>query len=95
MQRPVGLTFFPPASRSRYPEIWDESYSRPGNWKALYCVLCVQCIVVIVRCIFRVCEFQQGHGYAYLHLNFRLNCPLPPLFPCLTITCISSSVATS
>ncbi|KAJ4470888.1 RTA1 like protein-domain-containing protein [Lentinula aciculospora] len=88
--------------RSKYPQAWDarsrgESVlsvagpfktSTTTNWKILYYVMCLTCIGILVRCVFRIAEFAGGYsGYLSTHEGYFFLLDSLPLWIAMTLYC--------
>ncbi|KAJ7670263.1 RTA1 like protein-domain-containing protein [Mycena rosella] len=66
--------------RKHFPAAWIPSTPRPwrilsrqpiDDWRPLFCVMCVTCVGISIRSIFRIVEFSQGHnGYISVHEEY-------------------------
>ncbi|KAF7985913.1 hypothetical protein HWV62_43820 [Athelia sp. TMB] len=66
----------------QYPQVWKLS-TQGGrkDWRVLYFVVCLTCIGILIRSVFRIVEFSQGyHGYVPTHEAFFYCFDSVPLF---------------
>ncbi|KAJ6478275.1 RTA-like protein [Mycena sanguinolenta] len=66
--------------RTRFPHVWRATGSADfapfskdsvADWHILYYTLCLTCVGILIRSIFRLAEFAQGHkGYISTHEVF-------------------------
>jgi len=87
--------------RSKYPQVWDVYYgeglfslmgpfkiSPITNWKVLYLTMCLTCIGILVRSVFRIAEFAGGYfGFLAVHEGFFYCLDSLPLWIAMTSYC--------
>ncbi|KAJ3986786.1 RTA1 like protein-domain-containing protein [Lentinula detonsa] len=87
--------------RSKHPEAWsvrsEESIlsvagpfktSTITNWKILYYTMCLTCVGILIRCIFRIAEFAGGYfGYLSTHEGYFYLLDSLPLWVAMTLYC--------
>ncbi|KIK71528.1 hypothetical protein GYMLUDRAFT_150151 [Collybiopsis luxurians FD-317 M1] len=94
------LVMFGFSVRSKYPRVWristqNESLSSVvgpfktstiSNWKFLYFTMCLTCIGILIRSIFRIAEFAGGYtGYLATHEGYFFLLDALPLWIAMTL----------
>ncbi|KAJ6449513.1 RTA1 like protein-domain-containing protein [Mycena vitilis] len=83
--------------RNHFPKVWNAtgnqgfaafSRSPVADWHLLYYTLCLSCVSILIRSIFRMAEFIQGHkGYISTHEAFFYCFDALPLWIAMTLYC--------
>jgi len=83
--------------RTRFPHVWRITGSADfapfskdsvADWHILYYTLCLSCVSILIRSIFRMAEFIQGHkGYISTHEVFFYCFDALPLWIAMTLYC--------
>ncbi|KAJ7463456.1 RTA1 like protein-domain-containing protein, partial [Mycena galericulata] len=83
--------------RTRFPHVWRAtgnadfalfSKGPAADWHILYYTLCLSCVSILIRSIFRMAEFIQGHkGYISTHEVFFYCFDALPLWIAMTLYC--------
>ncbi|KAF9020694.1 RTA1 like protein-domain-containing protein [Rhodocollybia butyracea] len=87
--------------RSKYPQAWqvrdgEKLFAVAGpfrispitNWKILYFTMCVTCVGILVRSIFRIAEFAGGYfGFLAVHEGFFFCLDALPLWLAMSLYC--------
>ncbi|KAJ6517857.1 RTA1 like protein-domain-containing protein [Mycena vulgaris] len=83
--------------KQRFPNVWRAqgygSFTAFGgeqvaNWRILYYTLCFSCVAILIRSIFRMAEFIQGHaGYLSTHEVYFYVLDSLPLWIAMTLYC--------
>ncbi|KAJ7231136.1 RTA1 like protein-domain-containing protein [Mycena rebaudengoi] len=83
--------------RTRFPHVWratGNAHFAPfskgpvADWHILYYTLCLSCVSILIRSIFRLAEFIQGHsGYISTHEVFFYCFDALPLWIAMTLYC--------
>ncbi|KAJ7359732.1 RTA1 like protein-domain-containing protein [Mycena albidolilacea] len=83
--------------RTRFPHVWRATGSADfapfskdpaADWHILYYTLCLSCVSILIRSIFRLAEFVQGHkGYISTHEAFFYCFDALPLWIAMTLYC--------
>ncbi|KAF8174982.1 RTA-like protein [Mycena galopus ATCC 62051] len=83
--------------RTRFPHVWRVtgradftpfSKDSVADWHILYYTLCLSCVSILIRSIFRMAEFIQGHsGYISTHEVFFYCFDALPLWIAMTLYC--------
>ncbi|KAJ7505671.1 RTA1 like protein-domain-containing protein [Mycena galericulata] len=83
--------------RTRFPHVWRATGNKDfalfgkgpsADWHILYYTLCLSCISILIRSIFRMAEFIQGHkGYISTHEVFFYCFDALPLWIAMTLYC--------
>ncbi|KAE9395154.1 RTA1-domain-containing protein [Gymnopus androsaceus JB14] len=59
-----------------------------SNWKILYFTMCLTCIGVLIRCVFRIAEFAGGYfGFLATHEGYFYLLDALPLWIAMTLYC--------
>ncbi|KAK6987677.1 RTA1 like protein-domain-containing protein [Favolaschia claudopus] len=84
--------------RSRFPQVWNATGSEGfspfasspvGDWHILYYTLCLSCVAILIRSIYRLTEFIQGYtGYISRHEAFFYLFDALPLWIAMTLYCV-------
>ncbi|KAL1681762.1 RTA1 like protein-domain-containing protein [Schizophyllum commune] len=86
-------------ARTAHPEIWrigaGESYWKDfgffkvtpfQDWRILWVVMCLTSVAIIIRCIFRIVEYQGGsRGYVMMHEGYSYVLDSLPLWIAMTL----------
>ncbi|KAJ6517859.1 RTA1 like protein-domain-containing protein [Mycena vulgaris] len=91
------LVVFGVRVKQRFPHVWRTQGKAPftlfgreqaGNWRILYYTLCFSCVAILIRSIFRLAEFAQGHaGYLATHEVYAYVFDTLPLWTAMTLYC--------
>ncbi|KAJ7439770.1 RTA1 like protein-domain-containing protein [Mycena latifolia] len=81
--------------RARFPQVWHSRGHSPftafgseyiSDWRILYYALCFSCVAILIRSIFRMAEFIQGHaGYLSTHEAYFYALDSLPLWLAMTL----------
>ncbi|KAJ7698926.1 RTA1 like protein-domain-containing protein [Mycena rosella] len=72
--------------RKHFPEAWISKV--PRSWRPLFYVMCVTCVGILVRSVFRIAEFSQGYsGYISVHEGYFYAFDALPLWTSMTLYC--------
>ncbi|KAJ6489377.1 RTA1 like protein-domain-containing protein [Mycena vulgaris] len=85
--------------KNRFPAAWaPPAGSKPftllgthqvGNWRILFWTLCVTCIGILVRSIFRIAEFAGGYnGFLAVHEGYFYLFDSLPLWIAMSLYCV-------
>ncbi|KAJ7508286.1 RTA1 like protein-domain-containing protein [Mycena galericulata] len=85
--------------QSRFLSVWStHPYKMPftilgmepvADWRILYWTVCVTCIGILIRSIFRIAEFAEGYsGYIVLHEGYFYIFDSLPLWISMTLYCV-------
>ncbi|KAJ6563556.1 RTA1 like protein-domain-containing protein [Mycena sp. CBHHK59/15] len=87
-------------ARSSFPEVWRYKSSRHqgfrvfdrspvDDWRILYFVMCVTCIGILTRSVYRLIEFAQGRdGFLAMHEAYFYILDALPLWLAMSLYCI-------
>ncbi|KAJ6461190.1 RTA1 like protein-domain-containing protein [Mycena vitilis] len=91
------VIFFGLRVRKHFPHVWHATGSKAfapfssapvADWHLLYYTLCLSCVSILIRSIFRMAEFIQGHkGYISTHEAFFYCFDALPLWIAMTLYC--------
>ncbi|KAJ6536444.1 RTA1 like protein-domain-containing protein [Mycena vulgaris] len=95
----VLLLVFAWRVRTRFPSTWHPSAgSKPftvlgthqvGDWRILFWTMCVTCIGILIRSIFRIAEFTGGYnGFIATHEGYFYSFDTLPLWIAMTLYCV-------
>ncbi|KAJ7503413.1 RTA1 like protein-domain-containing protein [Mycena galericulata] len=83
--------------KTRFPHVWRTTGNKDfalfgkgpsADWHILYYTLCLSCVSILIRSIFRMAEFIQGHkGYISTHEVFFYCFDALPLWIAMTLYC--------
>ncbi|KAJ6540732.1 RTA1 like protein-domain-containing protein [Mycena capillaripes] len=83
--------------RKLFPHVWRATGNQDfspfskepvADWHILYYTLCLSCVAILIRSIFRMAEFIQGHkGYISTHEAFFYCFDALPLWIAMTLYC--------
>ncbi|KAK7012233.1 RTA1 like protein-domain-containing protein [Favolaschia claudopus] len=92
----VSLIIF--GMRLRFPEAWSSVNAQPfklisrqqiDDWRILYYLMCVTCIGISIRSIFRIAEFAGGFdGYIAVHEGYFYIFDALPLWISMSLFCL-------
>ncbi|KAJ7459806.1 RTA1 like protein-domain-containing protein [Mycena latifolia] len=84
--------------RTRFPAAWSQRNRRPfrlfsrrpiDDWRILFYVMCITCVGIFVRSVFRIAEFSQGYGgYIASHEGYFYLFDALPLWSVMSLYCI-------
>ncbi|KAJ7099056.1 RTA1 like protein-domain-containing protein [Mycena crocata] len=84
--------------RTEFPALWRSPNTRPfkllsqqpiEDWRTLFYVMCVTCVGILIRSIFRIAEFAGGYdGTIATHEGYFYVFDALPLWICMTLFCI-------
>ncbi|KAJ7036790.1 RTA1 like protein-domain-containing protein [Mycena alexandri] len=84
--------------QKHFPDAWRPKNPRPfkilsrepiDDWRILFYMMCVTCVGILIRSIFRVAEFAQGYsGYITTHEGFFYIFDTVPLWIAMTLYCV-------
>ncbi|KAJ7511639.1 RTA1 like protein-domain-containing protein [Mycena galericulata] len=85
--------------QSRFPSVWSTHPEKMpftilgtgpvANWRILYWTVCVTCLGILIRSIFRIAEFSEGFsGYIARHEGYFYLFDSLPLWISMTLYCV-------
>ncbi|KAJ7147479.1 RTA1 like protein-domain-containing protein [Mycena crocata] len=84
--------------RTEFPTLWRAPNARPfkilsrqpiEDWRTLFYAMCITCIGISIRSIFRIAEFAGGyHGYIATHEGYFYIFDALPLWISMSLFCI-------
>ncbi|KAJ7769900.1 RTA1 like protein-domain-containing protein [Mycena metata] len=93
----IILLIFAFRVKKYFPNIWYPKNPRPfkilsrdpiDDWRILFYMMCVTCVGILIRSIFRVAEFAGGYsGYITTHEGFFYIFDALPLWISMTLYC--------
>ncbi|KAJ7696931.1 RTA1 like protein-domain-containing protein [Mycena rosella] len=92
----VLMLVFGSRVRTRFPHVWRGQQGKAftvaggevGDWRILYFTLCVTCVAILVRSIYRLVQFIQGYGgYVSTHEVFFYCFDSLPLWMAMSLYC--------
>ncbi|KAK6992204.1 RTA1 like protein-domain-containing protein [Favolaschia claudopus] len=94
----VSLFIFGMRIKSRFPEAWSPFNSQSfklisrqqiDDWRILYYLMCVTCVGISIRSIFRIAEFAGGFdGYLAVHEGYFYIFDALPLWISMSLFCL-------
>ncbi|KAJ6584911.1 RTA1 like protein-domain-containing protein [Mycena capillaripes] len=93
----VALIIFGVRLSKHYPELWHPKNPRPfklfsrkpiDDWRIVFYIMCVTCVGVLIRSVFRVAEFGGGYnGTIATHEGYFYAFDTLPLWIAMTLYC--------